>query len=208
MPAAVSEALRAGTLGRHDDHHRRPSHHHPTDEVFPPSRGWYQFDLGGSGADGRRRSGSGRVSVNDDGGLGAAAAAAARRALAVSDKGTVGSSRGSGGGDGGGKGKTKDKKTKAKSKEKEKEQEDTAPKALEALVVGGNFTLNGKSTNVAQYDPVRWVVGVEGDVCQDRWLVASVRTIFFSVCFLKEGRRPTHMRHIGRALAHGGSRGA
>lgn len=31
------------------------------------------------------------------------------------------------------------------------------PKGVSALVIGGNFTLNGQSTNVAQYDPVRWV---------------------------------------------------
>lgn len=29
------------------------------------------------------------------------------------------------------------------------------PRSVSALVVGGNFTLNGQSTNVAQYDPVR-----------------------------------------------------
>lgn len=29
------------------------------------------------------------------------------------------------------------------------------PEAVAALVIGGNFTLNGKSTNVAQYDPAR-----------------------------------------------------
>lgn len=29
------------------------------------------------------------------------------------------------------------------------------PEGLSALVIGGNFTLNGKSSNVAQYDPVR-----------------------------------------------------
>lgn len=29
------------------------------------------------------------------------------------------------------------------------------PEAVVALVIGGNFTLNGKSTNVAQYDPAR-----------------------------------------------------
>ncbi|CAM9750655.1 unnamed protein product, partial [Ectocarpus sp. 13 AM-2016] len=62
--------------------------------------------------------------------------------MAVSEQGNVGSSSGSGGG-GGGDGSGGKKK------------EDAAqPKALEALVVGGNFTLNGKSTNVAQYDPV------------------------------------------------------
>lgn len=54
-----------------------------------------------------------------------------------------GSKKGSGstsGGDGGGSGSTK---------------KVDEPESVAALVIGGNFTLNGKSTNVAQYDPVR-----------------------------------------------------
>lgn len=154
MPTAVSEALRPGTLGHHHHHH----HHQPRDDaVVPPSRDRYRFDLGG---------GSG-----DDGGLGAAGL----RALAVSDKGTVGS------GGGGSKGKATDKKaSKSKTKTKVKEKEDTTPKALEALVVGGNFTLNGKSTNVAQYDPVRWAARKSGTVHVGLRLVAS------PVCFSRQ----------------------
>lgn len=63
----------------------------------------------------------------------------------MSEKGAVGSGGGGEGGSGGGGNK------KVSSKD------DSEPKALEALVVGGNFTLHGKSTNVAQYDPVRCV---------------------------------------------------
>ncbi len=137
MPPAVSEALRAGSLGHEPRHH----HHRPTGAVSTStsSRGQHYFDvyIGGSRSDGEGGSAGGGV------------AAATRRALRVSEKGAVGSGGGGEGGSGGGGGGGNKK---ASSKD------DSEPKALEALVVGGNFTLHGKSTNVAQYDPVRCVL--------------------------------------------------
>ncbi|CAM9779099.1 unnamed protein product, partial [Laminaria digitata] len=59
---------------------------------------------------------------------------------------------GGGGGGGSGDGRKKDKKGK-KDKGGDKKGKDKL-KSVGALVIGGNFTLNGKSTNVAQYDPI------------------------------------------------------
>ena len=100
------------------------------------------YDFGSSGG------GDGGVGVID--GVGGEAGvrgfgATVRRALALAksrEEGPGGSSDGS----------KKDKKDKDKDKLKD----------VAALVIGGNFTLNGKSTNVAQYDPIRWACKGEG----------------------------------------------
>lgn len=87
--------------------------------------------LGGSGVGHRPGwwKADGLFSPSGDGG-GERVRPTPQRSLSRSEKGSKGSSKGGKGG---------------------KEE----PKAVEALVIGGNFTLNGKSTNVAQYNPVR-----------------------------------------------------
>lgn len=117
-------------------------HHPPRDALFRGDGGPHQYMFGEGGGEGRR-------SPVEGGGRGASVI----RSLAVSEKGKVGASSDSGGG-GGGDGSAGKKK-----------EDTTQPKALEALVVGGNFTLDGKSTNVAQYDPVRLVAPVCFCVC-------------------------------------------
>lgn len=85
--------------------------------------------LGGSEIGQRPAWWKGLLSPSGDGG-GGRVRPAPQRSLSRAETGSKGSSKGGKGG---------------------KEE----PKAVEALVIGGNFTLNGKSTNVAQYDPVR-----------------------------------------------------
>lgn len=97
-----------------------------------------EYDFGDSGG-----GGGGGGEVAGEGGFGPAV----ERVLASAE---------SGGGGGSDERSNKDKSGK-KDKDKDK------VKAVGALVIGGNFTLNGKSTNVAQYDPIRYTsVGETG----------------------------------------------
>ncbi|CAM9802571.1 unnamed protein product, partial [Scytosiphon promiscuus] len=127
MPFAIIEALSLRT---------RKLDNRPKGAPSGGDRYAFQFGSSGTGSESRR------VGDGDGGG----SAGGSRRALGLSEKTSVGSGGGSTSGSGGTSGEGK--KTAAKEDNANK------PKAFEALVVGGNFTLNGKSTNVAQYDPV------------------------------------------------------